>query len=50
MTQELIEPLQIIVPQHNIFIHLATRNPHRTTLLHFTNTVEIDVDKDTEAL
>lgn len=50
MTGELIEPLLIIVPQHTIFICLATRNLHKPTFLHFANTVGIGVDKDTEAL
>ena len=50
MTQELIEPLQIIAPQHNILSLLAPRNLHKPTLLSFTNIVVINVDKDTEAL
>ena len=50
MTQELIEPLQIIAPQHNIFSLLAPSNLHKPTLLSFTHTVVINVDKDTEAM
>lgn len=50
MTQESIEPLQITIPQHDVSIHLAIRNLHKPTFLQFTDTVVMNVDKDTEAL
>ena len=50
MPQELTEPLQITGPQQSIFSLLAPRNLHKPTLLAFTHTVVLDLDKDTEAL